>query len=166
MAAKCRFAAVIAAAATPSGGLPMATGGVLCAFDLIVSAEPITADEIIIFRCMPSPNDLSPVQLVHLNCLRVKRSTFDNSGRDSKREKKMLATSQRDTLPSRRVMSGDAQLAHFYYAFGIVFLWRCYYQILRPRCHLSEFINRLCGHRNARLCFDAHMTWQATNSYV
>jgi hypothetical protein len=101
-----------------------------------------------------------------LNYFRVKRSTFDNSGRGSKREKKMLATSQRHTLPSWRVMSGDAQLAHFYYAFGIVFLWRCYYQILRPRCHLPEFVNGLCGHRNARLCFDTHMTWQATNSYV
>jgi hypothetical protein len=34
MAAKCRFAAVIPAAATSSGGLRMATGGVLCTFDL------------------------------------------------------------------------------------------------------------------------------------
>jgi len=39
MAAKCRFSVDIPAAATPSGGLPMATGGVLCAFDLIVERQ-------------------------------------------------------------------------------------------------------------------------------
>jgi hypothetical protein len=63
-----------------------------------VSAAPVTAHEIIFFRCMPSPNaatkdieqavDLSPVQLVYLNWLRVKRSTFDNSGRDSSEKRK------------------------------------------------------------------------------
>ena len=70
------------------------------------------------------------------------------------------------TLPSRWVMGSNARLAHFYYAFGIVFLWRCYYQILGPRCRLSEFANGLCGHGNARLHFDTHMTRQATKSDV
>src|SRR5215510_1821343 len=49
-------------------------------------------------------------------------------------------------LPSRWVMGGNARLAHFYYAFGIVFLRRCYHQILRPRRRLSEFANGFCRH--------------------
>jgi hypothetical protein len=63
-------------------------------------------------------------------------------------------------------MRGNARLAHFYYAFGIVFLRRCYHQILGPRRHLPEFANGFCRHGNARLHFDPHMTWQATKGYV
>jgi len=63
-------------------------------------------------------------------------------------------------------MSGDTRPAHFYYAFGIVFLRRCYYQILGPRCRLQEFANGLCRHGNAWLRLDPHMSGQATESYV
>src|SRR6516165_4477538 len=70
------------------------------------------------------------------------------------------------TLPSRRVMGGNARLAHSYYAFGIVFLRRCYHQIFGPRRRLPEFANGFCRHGNARLHFDPHMTWQSTKSYV
>jgi hypothetical protein len=70
------------------------------------------------------------------------------------------------TLPSRWVMGGNARLAHFYYAFGIVFLRCCYHQVLGPRRRLPEFANGFCRHVNARLHFDPHMTWQAAKSYV
>ena len=70
------------------------------------------------------------------------------------------------TLPSLRVMSGDASLAHVYYAFGIVFRGRYDDQILGPRCHFPQFVNGLCGHGNAPLRLDPHMTRQATKSYV
>jgi hypothetical protein len=63
-------------------------------------------------------------------------------------------------------MSGDAYLAYFYYAFGIVFRGRYDDQILGPRCHFPQFANGLCGHGNARLRLDPHVTRQATKSYV
>jgi hypothetical protein len=63
-------------------------------------------------------------------------------------------------------MSGDARLAHFYHAFGMAFLRRCYYQILGPRRHLPELADSLGGHCNARFHLNPHMSWQATKSYV
>jgi hypothetical protein len=63
-------------------------------------------------------------------------------------------------------MSGDARLAHFYHAFGIAFLRRCYHQILGPRRHLSELADGLRGHCNAWFRVNPHVTRQATKSYV
>src|SRR6516165_11541896 len=49
-------------------------------------------------------------------------------------------------LPSRWVMSDDACLAHFYYAFWIAFLRNSYHRVFGP-CHCPpKFINGLCGH--------------------
>jgi hypothetical protein len=44
-------------------------------------------------------------------------------------------------------MGGNARLAHFYYAFGIVFLRRCYHQILGPRRRLlpTETVGGPCS---------------------
>jgi hypothetical protein len=69
-------------------------------------------------------------------------------------------------LPSRWVMSEDARLAHFYYAFGMVFLRDAYHCIFGPRRHLAEFADGLCRHGNARFHLDPHTTRQATKSYV
>jgi hypothetical protein len=63
-------------------------------------------------------------------------------------------------------MSCDARLAYFYHAFGMAFPRRCYHQILGPRGYLSEFADGLCGHCNARIHLNPHMTWQATERYV
>jgi hypothetical protein len=69
-------------------------------------------------------------------------------------------------LPSRWVMSEDARLAHFYYAFGMVFLRNAYYCVFGPRRHLAEFADGLCRHGNARFHLDPHTTRQTTKSYV
>jgi hypothetical protein len=63
-------------------------------------------------------------------------------------------------------MSEDARLAHFYYAFGMVFLRNAYHCVFGPRRHLAEFADGLCRHGNARFHLDPHTTRQTTKSYV
>jgi hypothetical protein len=63
-------------------------------------------------------------------------------------------------------MSEDARLAHFYYAFGIVFLRNAYHCVFGPRRHLAEFADGLCRHGNARLDLDPHTTRQTSKSNV
>jgi hypothetical protein len=68
----------------------------------------------------------------------------------------------RRVLPSRWIMSDDACLAHFYYAFWIAFLRNSYHRVFGP-CHCPpKFANGLCGHSATWICFDPHRSWQAT----
>jgi hypothetical protein len=48
----------------------------------------------------------------------------------------------------------------------MAFLWGCYHQILGPRRHLPKFSNSLCRHAGACVRLNAHLGWQAAESYV